>query len=54
MVPLKWGSRGVVGIRCVWEGVWFGRGEEKAPPHGNTYQEYVRKGLETLIQVGPT
>ena len=39
MVPLKWGSRSVVGIEGVQGGVLYGRGEVKAPPHGNTYQE---------------
>ena len=28
-----------MGIRHVWQSVWYGRGEVKVPPHGNTYQE---------------
>ena len=42
MVSWKWQSRevwGVMGIRGVWGGVWYGRDEMKAPPHGNTYEE---------------
>ena len=41
MVPLKQGSTGVWGVmhmRGVWGGVWYDRGEMKAPLHGNTYQ----------------
>ena len=33
------GVWGVMGIRGVQGGVWCGKSEMKAPPHGNTYQE---------------
>ena len=34
MDPLKWGSRGAVGIGAMWGGVSYGRGEVKATHMG--------------------
>ena len=48
--PTEMRGIGCSGCWGVQGGVWYGRGEMKAPPHGNTYQEDVCAPQLWLVQ----